>query len=86
MLGSLVTDVSFGRARSDYAFVNLGTPVTSNNRSHSQDDWQPYIGAGPTCPITRDIRLEADVDVSRVKATNSPANARSFVLGAAFAF
>jgi len=32
------------------------------------------------------VRLEADVDVTRVKATNSPTNARSFMLGATYAF
>jgi len=78
--------IAVGRARSDYTYINLGTPITMTGASHSQDFWQPYAGAGLTYAIAPHIRVEADVDVTRVKATNSPVNARSFMLGATYAF
>ena len=78
--------LAVGRARSDYTYINLGTPITMTSSSHSQDYWQPYVGAGLTYAIVPNVRLEADVDVTRVKATNSPTNARSFMLGATYAF
>ena len=35
-----------------------------------------------TWTIAPNVRLEADADATRAKATNSPTNARSFMLGA----
>lgn len=78
--------LELGRARTDYTNVYLGTPILSTSSSHSQDFWQPYGGAGLTYAITRNIHLELDVDVTRVKATNSPTNARSWMLGATYGF
>jgi opacity protein-like surface antigen len=78
--------LAVGRARTDYTNIYLGTPITMTSSSHSQDFWQPYVGAGLTYAVASNIRLEADVDVTRVKATNSPTNARSWMLGATYAF
>jgi hypothetical protein len=82
----LRTGLLVGRARTDYTNIYPGTPFPSTSSSHSQDFWQPYVGAGLTYAITPRIRLEADVDVTRVKATNSPTNARSWMLGATYGF
>jgi hypothetical protein len=74
--------LAVGRARSDHSCINLGTPIAVTSAPHSPDFWQPHVGAGLTCAIAPDSRLEADADATRVKATNSPVDARSFMLGA----
>jgi len=78
--------VAFGKAKFDETSIALGTPITTVHTSSSNDYWQPYLGAGVTYAITPKIRLEADLDVTRVKPFSSPINVRTVMLGATFGF
>jgi OOP family OmpA-OmpF porin len=64
--------------------------------SQSRNSWQPYAGIGVTYAVTKDIKLEADYDYTRVgsqftdpntgtniKGTN---NVGAFMFGATFSF
>jgi hypothetical protein len=84
--GVLRGGLDFGKTRADYGGAQLGTPITIFQVSTSHGYWQPYIGAGATYAITPSIRLEADLDDTRVKASRQPINARTFSLGATFGF
>jgi hypothetical protein len=78
--------VAFGKTKFDENSIELGTPITTVHTSSSNDYWQPYLGAGVTYAITSTIRLEADLDVTRVKPFSSPINVRTVMLGATFGF
>jgi hypothetical protein len=76
---------AYGKARSDFTYVQLGTPITTGHASNTDDYWKPYIGFGATYAVTANIRLEADLDLTRIGA-RSPTNVNSIMLGATYGF
>lgn len=78
--------LEYGRSRATYTDIVPGTPVTTTSVAHAQGYWQPYVGAGLTCAITPKIRLEADLDYTRIKVQRTPVGATSWMLGATFGF
>ncbi len=64
--------------------------------SETRNSWQPYAGIGVTYAVTKDIRIEADYDYTRVGSqftdpnsgirTQGQDNVNSFMIGATFAF
>jgi hypothetical protein len=80
--------VQYGKSRSNGTTFQLGTPITLVGVSTSQHFVQPYAGAGVSYAITPRIRLEADLDFTRIKGAgnNQPENAASYLLGATFGF
>jgi hypothetical protein len=77
--------VAYGQRKADYTSVLLGTPITTVHGSSKDDYWVPYLGVGATYAITSRIRLEADLDFSRI-GKRSPTNVNSVMLGATFGF
>lgn len=63
-----------------------GTPVVIHTSSSSNDAWHPYVGIGATYAITPNLRLEADLDATRVGATNAVSTVHAFMLGATYGF
>lgn len=76
---------AYGKARTEYTLVQLGTPITTVHGSTSDDYWKPYLGLGATYAVTSNIRLEAGLDFTRV-GKRSPSNVNSLMLGATFGF
>ena len=54
--------------------------------SYSNDAWHPYVGIGATYAVTPSLRLEADLDATRVGGTNAVGNLHAFTLGATYGF
>ena len=77
--------IAYGKAKSDYTYIQLGTPITTVRVSSSDDYWKPYLGLGATYSVTTNVRLEADLDLTRIGA-RSPTNVSSLMLGATFGF
>ena len=77
--------IAYGKARSNYAVAELGTPITIVRVSGSDGYWKPYLGLGATYAVTAHIRLEADLDLTRI-GTRSPTNVNSIMLGATYGF
>jgi opacity protein-like surface antigen len=81
------------RLGASYSMGKLDVPGFD---SQTRNSWHPYAGIGATYALTRDIKLEADWDWSRIgaeftdpssginaKTTN---NIQAWMLGASFAF
>lgn len=77
--------VAYGKAKTDYTFLQPGTPNTTGHGSTSAAYWQPYVGLGATYAVTANVRLEADLDLTRI-GKHSPTNVNSYMLGATFGF
>lgn len=83
--GVLRGGIAYGKARTDYTLVQLGTPITTVRGSSSDDYWNPYLGLGATYAVAANIRLEADLDLTRI-GKRAPTNVNSLMLGATFGF
>lgn len=77
--------IAYGRTRLDSTVVQLGTPITTEHFSSTDDYWKPYLGLGATYAVTANIRLEADLDLTRA-GKRSPTNVNTFMVGATFGF
>ncbi len=63
-----------------------GIPGVVGSGSYSNDAWHPYVGIGASYAVTPNLRLEADLDVTRVGGTNAVGNVHTFMLGATYGF
>jgi OOP family OmpA-OmpF porin len=78
------------------ASYSMGKLDVSGAGSQTRNSWHPYAGIGVTYAITKDIKLEADWDWSRIGAqwvdpatginAKSTNNIQNWMLGASFAF
>jgi len=85
-----------GVVRAGIAYADSKTSLTppsqppqglpARDGSYSNDAWHPYGGVGATYAVTPRLRLEADLDATRVGGTNAVGNVHAFMLGATYGF
>ena len=63
-----------------------GVPGVTQAGSYTNDAWHPYVGVGATYAVTPKLRLEADLDATRVGGTHAVGNVHAFMLGATYGF
>ncbi len=78
--------IAYSKVKVDYSQTFLGTPITTTHGSVTDDAWHPYLGLGVTYALTPQVRLVADLDVTRVGARSSTTNVQSLMLGATYGF
>ena len=84
--GVLRGGAAYVKARTNYISVGQsGELVSLFIVSRPDDSWHPYLGVGATYAVTANLRLEADLDATRI-GTHSPTNVNTVMLGATFGF
>ncbi len=76
---------AYGQGKVDYSLTG------GANGSSTHDDWHPYYGLGATYALTKNVKLEADWDNTRLTTrvptfASSSTTVNSFTLGATFGF
>lgn len=79
--------IEYGTVKGHFTMNSPSTPAI---RFATSDDgaWQPYLGGGVTVAIAKDVKLEADLDYTRVRANGLHTNTgvASAMVGVTFGF
>jgi hypothetical protein len=75
---------AYGTTKVDYSIASL-------SGEHSKNDWHPYYGLGVNYDVAKNVKVEADWDITRLTSqiptfASSTSTVNTYTIGASFGF